>query len=34
MEGTREAGRSPFMPRKPLDALEGLTLASTGQVGF
>jgi hypothetical protein len=25
-------GGVPFMPRKPLDALEGLTLASAGQV--
>ena len=27
-------GGVPFMPRKPLDALEGLTLASAGQVSF
>lgn len=34
MEATREAGRSSFMPRKPLDALEGFTLASAGRWVF
>jgi hypothetical protein len=34
MEGTRAAGRVPFMLRKPLDALKGRTLLAAGQVGF
>ena len=32
--GPAKRGGVPFMPRKPLDALEGLTLASAGQVSF
>ena len=30
MEGTRVAGRKPFMPRKPLDAPRGCTVVAAG----
>ena len=34
MTGIREAGIKPFMPRKPLDALEHFTLRTPGQAVF